>query len=248
MSIPPKIARTALLLAAVAPAHLLAQVGSAPADDFHNSPESEIITITAIGVDELDILSGSSIIQGIDLQRSMSGQIGDVLAALPGVSATSFSPGASRPVLRGFQGERVRVLVDGIGSLDASAPSADHAVAAEPLLAERIEILRGPAVLLYGSQAIGGAVNIIDKRIPRDIPDEAFHLDLAPGGGSAANLYEGGASLDIPLGRKAVVHFDGSYRNTDDLSVGGFTVAPLLRADLIADAQSIAATEPEEAE
>ena len=84
---------------------------------------------------------------------------------VPGVSATSFSPGASRPVLRGFQGERVRVLTDGLGTLDVSNTSTDHAVSIEPLTAERIEVLRGPAVLLFGSQAIGGAVNVLDRRI-----------------------------------------------------------------------------------
>src|SRR4028118_1839470 len=94
--------------------------------------------------------------RGDALARTPQPQLGDTLARLPGVSATSFSPGASRPVLRGFQGERVRVLVDGIGSIDVSNTSADHAVTVDPLTAERIEVLHGPAVLLFGGQAIGG--------------------------------------------------------------------------------------------
>ena len=97
-------------------------------------------------------------IEGDQLAQDTRPQIGDMLARQPGVSATSFSPGASRPVLRGFQGERVRVLVDGIGSIDASNTSADHAVAFDSLTAERVEIVRGPASLLFGSSAIGGAV------------------------------------------------------------------------------------------
>src|SRR3546814_11985027 len=91
-------------------------------------------------------------------------------------SATSFAPGASRPVLRGFSGERVKILTDGIGSIDASNTSADHAVTIDPLTVERIEIMRGPAVLLFGSQAIGGAVNMFDRRIPRKLPDDHVHV------------------------------------------------------------------------
>src|SRR5690554_6936096 len=149
----------------------LAQEGSAasqlPAapvddDDFHGEP----IYVTAGGLQRLDMLAGTSVIEREELQRRLDGQIGEVLTKVPGVSATSFSPGASRPVLRGLQGDRVRVLVDGIGAIDASNTSADHAVTIDPLTADRIEVLRGPAVLLYGSSAIGGAVNVIDKRIP----------------------------------------------------------------------------------
>ena len=117
-------------------------------DDYHGE-----IIVTTGGLTRLDMLAGTSVMTGQDLQRNMDGQVGEVLARLPGVSATSFSPGASRPVLRGFQGERVRVLVDGIGAIDASNTSTDHAVTIDPLTAERIDVIRGPAVLLYGSSA-----------------------------------------------------------------------------------------------
>src|SRR5690606_26087958 len=128
------------------------------------------------------------------------GQIGDTLTRVPGVSATSFAAGASRPVLRGFQGERVRVLSDGLGTLDVSNTSTDHAVSIDPLTAERIEVLRGPAVLLFGSQAIGGAVNVLDRRIPLRRLNEPFHIDALAGIDTASDLREGGASLDVPLG------------------------------------------------
>src|SRR3546814_3356078 len=85
----------------------------------------------------------SDLLEGDELARDIRGQIGDTLTRQPGVSATSFSPGASRPVLRGFSGERVKILTDGIGSIDASNTSADHAVTIDPLTVERIEILRG---------------------------------------------------------------------------------------------------------
>ena len=91
------------------------------------------------------MLSGTSVVSGDELTRDLRPTIGETLARQPGVSATSFGPNASRPVLRGFQGERVRILTDGIGSLDVSNTSVDHAVAINPLTADRIEVLRGPA-------------------------------------------------------------------------------------------------------
>ena len=212
----------------------------ANSDDFHEN----VIVVTAGGLQRLDMLAGTSILEGEDLQRNLDGQIGEVLARVPGVSATSFSPGASRPVLRGFQGDRVRVLVDGIGAIDASNVSADHAVTIDPLTADRIEVLRGPAVLLYGSSAIGGAVNVIDKRIPRHAPDEAFHLDALAALDTAYDLREGGASLDVPLNDQFVAHVDGSYRTTNDVDVPGFVLAEALRQELVDEALD----EPEEAD
>lgn len=201
------------------------------ADDLHN-----YILVTAAGIDRLDVVAGTSVVSGITLQRESAGQIGDVLDQIPGVTASGFAPGASRPVLRGFGGERVRVLTDGVGALDASGASADHAVSVDPLIADRIEVLRGPAVLLYGSSAIGGAVNVITKRIPPRLPTEPIHIDALAGVDSAANLREGGLSLDAPLGGGFAFHIDGSYRNTDDIEIPGFAATPALRADLLADA------------
>ncbi len=102
------------------------------------------------------------------LSREGSGTLGDVLDWQPGVSASSFAAGASRPILRGFDGPRVRILDSGIEALDASSTSPDHGVAVEPLLTDRVEIIRGPATLLYGSSAIGGVVNVIGREIPRE--------------------------------------------------------------------------------
>ena len=211
------------------------------ADDVHDrqiDSQGNII-VSATGLKQLDVLAGTSVLDTADIQRNLDGQIGEVLVKLPGVSASGFAPGASRPVLRGFQGERVRVLVDGLSTSDVSNTSVDHATTIEPLTAERIEVLRGPAVLLYGSQAIGGAVNVIDKRLPRRIPDEPIHLDGLLGWNSAFGLAEGGASVDVPLGDRFVVHASGSWRDTDDMEIPGFAVAPGLRAQLLeaADAE-----------
>ena len=209
---------------------------TAPAEDPHTTPtgsvhDDEAIVVTGY-VRELDILAGKSVISGEELQRDVRTQLGDSLTSLPGVSATSFAPGASRPVLRGFQGERVRVLTDGIGSIDVSNTSADHAVTIDPLTAERIEVLRGPAVLLYGGQASGGAVNVIDRRIPRVVPDHGYHVDVIGGLGSAADERSIGGAVDLALGKSGLVlHADGSFRKSDDLRTGGYILSPELRAE-----------------
>jgi iron complex outermembrane recepter protein len=208
----------------------------------YHAPEGEDIVVTGSFVRNLDLLAGTSVLSGNELVRDLRPQIGDTLAKLPGVSATSFSPGASRPVLRGFQGERIRVLSDGIGSIDVSNTSADHAVTIDPLISERIEVLHGPAVLLYGSQAIGGAVNVLDKRIPRVVPEEPFHLHAIGSYGSAADERSIGAAVDVPLTDNGLVfHLDGSFRKTDDLEVGGFVLSPELRAEQLEIAEEEAA-------
>ncbi len=204
-------------------------------DDLHSRrvDTDGTIVVSAAGLKQLDILAGTSVFEAEDIQRNLDGQIGEVLAKLPGVSASGFAPGASRPVLRGFQGERVRVLIDGLGTADVSNTSVDHATTIDPLTAERIEVLRGPAVLLYGSQAIGGAVNVIDKRIPTRIPDETIHVDALAAWNSAFDLRNGGASLDFAVGPNLVLHVDGSYRETDDFEIGGFQIAPALRSEIL---------------
>jgi len=221
-------------------------------DDLHNrgADADGTIIVSASGLKELDVLAGTSALDIGDIQRdSATGQIGDVLTKLPGVSATSFAPGSSRPVLRGQQGERVRVLVDGVGTADVSNTSVDHATTIEPITLERIEVLRGPAVLLYGSQAIGGAVNVVDKRIPTRMPDEDFHLDAFAGVDSATNLRTGAASLDVGIGESLVFHVDGSWRDTGNMEIGGFQLAPGLREELLEEAaEKDADGEPEEAE
>lgn len=202
----------------------------AQSDSVHVASGNEIV-VTAPYVRELDILAGKAVLSGEELVEDMRPQLGETLTRQPGVSATSFGPGASRPVLRGFQGERIRVLTDGLGSLDVSNTSTDHAVTIDPLTAERIEVLHGPAVLLFGSQAIGGAVNVIDRRIPRGVPDTGVHVDALGTYGSAANERSGAAAIDVALTPQIVVHADGTYRRTDDLKVGGYVLSPALRAE-----------------
>lgn len=221
-------------------------------DDLHNRQADGTgnIIVSASGLKELDVLAGTSVLEVREIQReAVTGQIGELLTKIPGVSATSFAPGSSRPVLRGQQGERVRVLIDGVGTADVSNTSVDHATTIDPITVERVEVLRGPAVLLYGSQAIGGAVNVIDKRIPTRMPDEDVHLDAFAGVDSASNLLTGAASLDVGIGSNLVFHLDGSWRDTGNMEIGGFQLAPELREELLEEAaEKEADGEPDEAE
>lgn len=115
---------------------------------------------------ELDIAQPVSILKGDDLRRKREASLGDTLSRELGVASSSFGPGAGRPIIRGLNGPRIRVLDNGIGTLDISSISPDHAVTAESLNASQIEILRGPATLLYGSGQSGGVVNVVSRRIP----------------------------------------------------------------------------------
>jgi len=221
------------------PAH--AQQG---ADDVHLEQPRDIIVTAPFQRERIEFLTGVSVLSGADLARELRPTIGETLARLPGVSSTSFGPGASRPVLRGLQGERIRVLTDGIGSFDVSNTSVDHPVTINPFLAERIEVLRGPAALQFGSSAIGGVVNVIDRRIPRTVPDEALHVDALGGYSSAADQWFGAGSADLPIGGKVVLHVDGSYVDGDDLRIGNFVLSRRARAEALAssnpDAQALA--------
>jgi iron complex outermembrane receptor protein len=201
-----------------------------------SNPSNDIVVTGVLQQSEKDVLSGTSILTGEELTRDLRPSIGETLARQPGVSATSFGPSASRPILRGFQGERVRVLTDGIGSIDVSNTSVDHAVVIDPLLAERVEVLRGPSALLYGSSAIGGVVNVIDNRIPRTVPENGYRVNAIASYGSAANERSVGGAGDVAIGGKIVLHADGSYLKSDDLHVGGYVLSPAARAQALAAA------------
>lgn len=140
----------------------------------HDEPLALEAMVVSAGPDEksaFDLAQGTSVLVSDQLRRSAMTTLGDTLAATPGVNATYYGPGASRPIIRGLGGDRVRMLDNGVGSLDASNVSPDHNVSVEPLLVDRIEVLRGPATLLYGNSAVGGVVNVIDNRIPTTAPD-----------------------------------------------------------------------------
>ncbi len=191
--------------------------------------DEERLVVTGVRRSEGDALGGISVLDKAELTREVRPSIGETLARQPGVSATSFGPAASAPVLRGLSGDRVRILTDGIGSLDLSSSGPDHKVAINPITAERIEVLRGPAALLFGSSAIGGVVNVIDARIPRREQDPPLGADLLASYGSAAHERSINLGLNIPVSRHFVIHADGSYSKSDDLRTGGHILSDELR-------------------
>lgn len=203
-------------------------------DSYHDEANQDIVVTGALRVSRQDALSGVAVLTSDELASAMRSSLGETLTDTPGVSATSFGPNASRPVLRGLQGERVRVLSNGIGSIDASNTSADHAPAINPLLAKRIEVLRGPQALQYGSAAIGGVVNVIDRRIPDAVPDEPVHFAAMGGYASATEERSFTASADVALGGGWVGHVDGAWLKTSDMRIGGFALTPALRAEALA--------------
>lgn len=229
--IPPLLRAGSALLALSMALPAMAQQSPAPApdQDYHDADGPDLIVTAIIPRRQGDILSGTSIVTGAELVRDMRPTIGETLSRQPGVSSTSFGPNASRPILRGFQGERVRILTDGVGSFDVSNTSVDHAVAINPLTADRIEVMRGPSALLYGSSAIGGVVNVIDTRIPRRVPDEPVHVEGLATYGSASDERTVMGEIEAPLTRQLVVHFDGSWTKTDDLRTGGYILTKPLR-------------------
>jgi iron complex outermembrane receptor protein len=204
-----------------------------------NQDDGKDIVVVGHPPTDYGLLAATASLSGDALVAETRGQIGEILNSLPGVSSTSFSPGASRPVLRGFSGDRVSVLTDGIGSLDASNVSVDHAVVFDPLTVDHIDVFHGPSVLLFGGNAIGGAVNAIDKRIPRQIPDRITATGIGSYATAADERAVSGA-IDAPLGDRFVAHVDASWRKSDDLRTGGHIYSKALRGDMLHAAEHLA--------
>jgi iron complex outermembrane receptor protein len=168
----------------------------------------------------------ATIVDSVDrdeILRSGGASLADALANTPGVTGTGFASGASRPVIRGFDANRVRVLEDGIGSFDVSDVGPDHGVPIDPLSAQRIEVVRGAATLRYGSQAIGGVVNAINNRVPTQLPDKPIATEFSGLYGSNADTRQGSVLLDGRLGDFAV-HADGFERRAADYDIPGGTL------------------------
>jgi len=175
-----------------------------------------------------ELAQPASVVDGEELILHQAPQLGEVLATQPGITQSYFGPGASRPIIRGLGGDNIRVLENGLSTFDASAVSPDHAVSLEPLLASKIEIVRGPAALLYGPTAIGGVVNTLTNRIP-DEPIPVPIRGVAEVRGNSVNLERAGVAY-LEGGYKGFAyHLDGFGRQTNDLSIPGFARSERLR-------------------
>lgn len=214
------------------------EVDTAQPDDAGHAPI--VVTGRLISGDR-DAVVAPVVISGDELARHAAAQIGTLLAHLPGVSTSGFAPGASRPVLRGFDGPRVQILTDGIGSLDASSVSVDHGVAIDSLNVEQIDVLHGPAVLLYAADPAGGAVNALERRIPKRIPDKAVSAEAVAGFGSAADAVNLAGTVDVALAPRLAAHFDAAYNRAGDVRIGGNVLSDALRTRTLAEAADLAA-------
>ena len=181
-----------------------------------------------------DVLGDVAVLSGPSLAENVRPTIGETLSSQPGVTASGSGPNVAKPVLRGLAGDRIRLLTDGIGSLDVSSSSSDHAVAINPLTAESIEILHGPAALIYGSSAIGGVVNVLDARIPRRTPSPPLSANAIAGYATAANERLVSGQANVPIAGHWVAHADASWTKNDDLRTGGYILAEPLRRQALA--------------
>jgi len=190
---------------------------TAHTDDVHRLEE---VTITARNL-EGGVLVPAQQLSGAALTQRQGSTLGETLDNLPGIANSSFGPNVGRPVIRGQEGDRVRILQNSGANLDVSGLSADHAVPIDPLTTERIEVLRGPAALLYGSGAMGGVVNVIDNRVARE---RAF--DAQGGVMGKAEVRAGGAANERSTGAmveagndQVALHVDAFDRSTQNLRV-----------------------------
>ena len=214
---------------AVSPA--FAQTASSPV-----TLDRVVVTGNPFGSDLLEMVSPASLLSGQRLEENRQPTLGEMLNVLPGVNSSYYGPNASRPVIRGLDGDRIRILQNGVGTLDASGTSVDHAVALDPLTVKRVEVVRGPGTLLYGPAALGGVVNVIDTRIATD-PVEGVHGG-ASGQYSSSNAAKQGA-IALDAGANGfVLHADAFKRRTDDLKIPGFARSARLRSiDPLSDAE-----------
>ncbi|MBM3351210.1 MAG: TonB-dependent receptor [Betaproteobacteria bacterium] len=181
------------------------------------------VTGNPLGVGSDQLVVPVSVLSGRELILRREGTLGETLNGTPGVTATQFGPNASRPVIRGLDGERVRIMQNGVGILDASSLSFDHAVGIDPLIIEQIDVVRGPAALLYGGSAMGGVVNAIDHRIPKEKLEGIIGRTEARFGGPDSTR-NGAAVIDVGNGKFAI-HADAYTRKTSDLDIPGFAVS-----------------------
>lgn len=173
---------------------------------------AEIISVSPTSRAQFESYQPTSVLAGQELQKQLEPTIGATLQSEPGVAMRALGPGPARPVIRGLDGDRVAVLQDGQRVGDLSSQSADHGVTVNPSSAQRIEVVRGPATLLYGSNAIGGLVNVITDQIPNQPisgPGGTFTLDLG------SNAREAGGSAEVHAGNgRLALHVGGYGRRT----------------------------------
>lgn len=213
--------RTALA-AAVAVALMNPTASAQQSDD--DSVDEIIVSAEPLGRDAESLTTPARVLDEDDLMFRAGNSIGETLVNEPGLSSTYFGPVAGRPIIRGQDGPRIAVLSSGIGTMDVADLSPDHAVPVEPLFLEQVEILRGPATLLYGSTAAGGVVNVVDGKIPLAPADEPVSGKVEARLDSVAETQALAARLDGGQGSFAW-HLGAFTRESEDIDIDGFATA-----------------------
>lgn len=224
---------------------LLAQGTPPRTEEEPVSLENVVVTAHPYGRSQADLAQPTTVLAGNALALKQASSLGELLGSEPGVTSSYFGPGASRPIIRGLAGDRVRILENSVGLLDASISSPDHAVSLDPLLIERVEVVRGPASLLYGNAAVGGVVNAITHRIHTEPPESALNGRTEFRASSVNNELAGGLLLEGQSGPVAY-HFDGYRRTADDVKIPGFAESAELRAEEAKEAAAAGEPAPEE--
>ncbi|MFB9068052.1 TonB-dependent receptor [Pseudofulvimonas gallinarii] len=221
-----RIARPCLLLCSVLPwlAATPARAGEqghahGHAHDHARELDEVVVTATPIRQAPDDITRPTEVLSGTGLDDSRAATLGESVGQLPGVQSSFFGAGVGRPVIRGLDGARVQVLGEGLAAMDASTVSVDHAVTIEPFLADQIEVLKGPATLLFGSGAVGGAVNVVDGRI-HEHAFEGTRGRVELRGNDVADERAGAVRIDAGHGH-LVLHADAYHRETGDYAIPG---------------------------
>ena len=201
----------------------LGDINSDQVADFVLTPvsvENIVVTASVLGSSVLESVTPVSVIDEYKLRKIQAETLGETLKNTPGVHSTYFGPVASSPVIRGNDGPRVKIVQNGLDVSDVSRIGPDHNVAANSTSATQVEVLRGPATLQYGSGAIGGVVNVVDNRIPREVPTslegdvEANYATVNDGKFGRFNLTGGQKNIAF--------HVDGFKRKTDNADIPGY--------------------------
>ncbi|NID03690.1 TonB-dependent receptor [Luteibacter jiangsuensis] len=183
-----------------------------------------VVNAVPLGQSADQIVAPVAVLAGSALDDAKGVSLGETVSSIPGVQTSALGTAVGRPVIRGLDGPRVAVLENGLSSQDVSNVSQDHAVTLEPFLADQIEVLKGPATLLYGSGAIGGVVNVVDGRVPEKAPENGFAGRAEVRHDSVSDGRTGLLRLDAGDDRFAI-HVDGMHRDNDDYDIPGGTLA-----------------------
>ncbi len=191
---------------------------TASAHETNTSADEIIVTGSPLARVNTELSRPITVLDREEVIRKGGSTLGELLGNEPGIAESSFAAGASRPIIRGLDNFRVRLQENGVGAHDVSDVSEDHGAPIDPLAAQRVEVIRGPATLRYGSQAIGGVVNVINNRVPTRVINDMYSGEAFAAYNSASDGFEGGGLVDFGGGNFAG-HIDGFYRDTDDYDI-----------------------------